>query len=101
MPALLGVNFGGESFGGPEAPERQGRNICGINLPRNLRAIFPNSPDQNDGLSPNLLCKTSGSRFCLDPGLERRRPCLFKPLVFDARWDVFGIIWNKWLKVSS
>ena len=49
MPAIW-VNFGGD-FWGPEALEKQGRKLCGINWLkkslRKLRAISRNPPDIN------------------------------------------------------
>ena len=77
MPTSLGVNFGCEFFGEPEALEKQGRKIRYQNLPskfaENFAGYFPNirqakieihhkSALQNVGmcswLSPGPFCPT-------------------------------------------
>ena len=82
MPTCLGVNFGREVFGGPEALEKQGRKIRGKNSPSKFaekfagnfpefrRAkikIYPKSALQNLGL------KSLRPRCCLTTRRDDKR----------------------------
>ena len=69
MSTIVGVSFGREFLGGPEALDKGGRKIPRknslTNSLRNLRAIFRNSPDQHKQFTENPLCRTSGSKIAL------------------------------------
>ena len=63
-PTVWGMNFGGELFGGPEALEKQGRNIRVIHSAKEFAEKFAsNIPNISqvtlNKLNPNPLCRTS------------------------------------------